>query len=693
MNGKLWSRILSLIVVAGLLAASGVALRRYRVEESNRTVELVLDYPEALRMARREEVPPRELLERFREAGVTSLAIGEYNLTDYLQGGNVLAYQGSDLISQITLTGRLQEPFASLVNRGQVNPRATYIVGVNPTSFRTFSEALTQRLGGEGIRQMWVDGRLVIEVRQGLASLASLSITLAPDQAALARRVGLLVAPRFGNFPNATPDKIRSAVARAPREDSSVAIFSGTQVLGYPAYLPDTARALEDQGLRFGLVEFADQDGEEQLAKELDYRIVRVHSITPGEMEKIRPKVAAARVVRAVRERGIRVLYLRPFVNPSVVKALPGSDGGQGSPTVDFNMQYVRVVRDELVGNGFRLGKAGPYQPLTSPLYATLLMILGTVAAGLLMLRRFVRLDWRVEGALLLVATGGAGLLLVKGYALIARQIIALAASIIFPTLGVLAAREWIERRKSALADRPRRGVMMLTALAAFGLATVITLPGALVVVGMLAETRFLVRISQFAGVKLTHAVPVLLVWLAIEVASNRRKHGRQGTPATLTALWREIREVLARPVTWEHAVMVGILGLLALFYLLRTGTYTGVPAPGFERIARDYLEQVLVIRPRTKEFLLGHPALFLALFLDLAGTTLPVWAIYLAGAIGQLSITNTFSHIHTPLAISAVRTVLGITLGLIIGAAAAATLRFLGAVGRRLSGRRTQGD
>jgi hypothetical protein len=81
-------------------------------------------------------------------------------------------------------------------------------------------------------------------------------------------------------------------------------------------------------------------------------------------------------------------------------------------------------------------------------------------------------------------------------------------------------------------------------------------------------------------------------------------------------------------------------------------------------------LEALLYARPRFKEFLLGHPLLFLFG----ASGGLGAWALryrpilLFFGLLGQASIINTFAHAHTPLLFSLLRTTNGFFLGLFFG-------------------------
>lgn len=75
----------------------------------------------------------------------------------------------------------------------------------------------------------------------------------------------------------------------------------------------------------------------------------------------------------------------------------------------------------------------------------------------------------------------------------------------------------------------------------------------------------------------------------------------------------------------------------------------------------RSLLEKLLTFRPRFKEFLFGYPFLMLGLW------TNKRYLIYL-GLIGEVSVINTFIHIHTPFHVSLLRTLLGIIIGILLG-------------------------
>jgi hypothetical protein len=115
----------------------------------------------------------------------------------------------------------------------------------------------------------------------------------------------------------------------------------------------------------------------------------------------------------------------------------------------------------------------------------------------------------------------------------------------------------------------------------------------------------------------------------------------------------------------------LALIALVALAMIVaRTGNEPGVGVSGVELKFRSLLDRFLPARPRTKEFLLGHPALVLGLAFWLRGRRRWALPLLVIGVVGQVSLLNTFCHIHTPLMLSVVREVTGLIAGAAIGLA-----------------------
>jgi uncharacterized membrane protein len=141
------------------------------------------------------------------------------------------------------------------------------------------------------------------------------------------------------------------------------------------------------------------------------------------------------------------------------------------------------------------------------------------------------------------------------------------------------------------------------------------------------------------------------------------------------------LRRILMQPVTVFWIAVFGVLAVAGLYYMSRTGNAGTVS--GIELAFRSMLENTFGVRPRTKEFLIGHPMMLAGIFLALkyrqAGFLLVL------ATIGQLSMVDTFAHIHTPLVLSIARVLLGLGLGLVIGLIAIGIWQACERVWRRL--------
>jgi hypothetical protein len=138
-----------------------------------------------------------------------------------------------------------------------------------------------------------------------------------------------------------------------------------------------------------------------------------------------------------------------------------------------------------------------------------------------------------------------------------------------------------------------------------------------------------------------------------------------------------------SRPLLFRYAAAAVVVGVAAVILVARSGNF-GLPVLPVEERLRTLTGDLLVARPRTKEYLLGHPALMLAAAAAAVGWRLAVAPLAAVGAIGQAGIINSFSHVHTPLLYTAWRTVNALLLGSILGAAGLAVARVGSALASR---------
>jgi len=167
--------------------------------------------------------------------------------------------------------------------------------------------------------------------------------------------------------------------------------------------------------------------------------------------------------------------------------------------------------------------------------------------------------------------------------------------------------------------------------IAAFAIA----FAGGLVVSTGLYHWFYVLRIEQYSGVKTSLVIPLILVVLYLF------KSG---------ALKRNIQSVVLGTLKRYELVILMIVAGGFIIYLTRSGNFPLLSAGLIESKMRLWLERLLFMRPRTKEFLIGYPSLWLVLFLRRYHYR-PIFkaVLWLGVTIGFITFFNSFCHIHTP--------------------------------------------
>ena len=112
----------------------------------------------------------------------------------------------------------------------------------------------------------------------------------------------------------------------------------------------------------------------------------------------------------------------------------------------------------------------------------------------------------------------------------------------------------------------------------------------------------------------------------------------------------RSIRSVVLGTLKRYEFVILMILAGGFVVYLTRSGNFPLLPAGMLESKMRLWLERLLFMRPRTKEFMIGYPALWLLISLRRFNYQ-PLFKVvlWLGVTIGFITFFNSFCHIHTP--------------------------------------------
>lgn len=450
-------------------------------------------------------------------------------------------------------------------------------------------------------------------------------------------------APSFGSTADELIDSLNFICERFPSVKALcptgeiAAIYPNTKLLG------DFVR---EHDLLMAQVEFSRQYGSAGQTAAAWPNIVSLHGVDRAEVLKrnITRTAMLNRFFRAAKEREVRLLVLRLDPLRSVAMSL------------DEYCADVKKLRTRLDEDKFsRLWpKAAPSEPKALSFPATLALHLFCLTLIAKFIERFSGVEFLKEKKPLIVLIAAAVLLAVVSP--FVRVVPKLAGAL---TVGLLAA----EASLTAMDywKVPIRGVVQ---------AFLLTLGGGLIVAGSFSTPLYIYRMTTFSGVKVGLLLPLLLVFF---MDLRKREH-----PESLT-------EILSRPPIWGELALAGVLCLAALVMLLRSGNYGFVS--NSEIAFRDWLEDILGARPRTKEFLIGYPSIVLWYWLK-RHDLLAHWreVLRMAVTLAYSSAVNSFCHFHTPLSMTILRTFNGWWIGLLLGVLALTALCVLLAFYRKLT-------
>ncbi len=649
--------ILTVILGVALLAALYVAYQREKAERHSRRVEIAMDYQDFSALAQSYGYDQEQFLVALRRAGLTSLAISEELGGNINSGSTAFLIPGQQLIAQSKLAPISDPTLAALVKNGGVDPSRLYLLIFDPAAVARYQTALIEHLGRHSYQVLRAGHPTILAIRSQIDYFNNLGLGLPEAPLALAHKLDLSLIPRVQNDERyGAPEIDRIFASFKVHERPTTVIFFGqrNEVLGFPDHLDDTARAFIASGLNFGSIETydrtQDQKGNDGLAEKAIERTTRVQAISKTELDKLDYDTVVARYLLGVRERNIRVVYLRPFLHAQ-----------NGMSLEKTNVEMVRAIRDGLVARGFKLGRATPVPAFN---INPVVIVLASLAVPAIVMLLFEAFGMR-RSQVAYIVFGVALLLILGGYAahhdLLARKILALIGAIGFATMGVVAIPRSFTQPPPAT-----YWASLLAGLRTLGVATAFALAGALVVVGLVSVPLLMEEIDRFAGVKAVIVIPPLL---AFALYIYTRRFGND-PPSVQGSAFAPVR-------IYQLVILVAVAGV-AFIYISRSGNTSDVSPSAFELALRSNLTALLGVRPRFKEFAIGFPLMMLLPALRLEHKRLAGWFFAAGIAVGTSDVVDTFSHLHTPLLASLLRILNGAVLGIILGAIAIAVYRLI---------------
>ncbi len=655
-----YNKVLIAVIIVGLIAALFIDVQRYQVENNNKTIELIMDYEDLVALAEKEGVAPEKVLAEAKEAGITSLAVYETTFKKLNVNGKAAAVNGSELLKYYQNGAISDAGWRSLFEAGEIKGTNVYVTGHDQQTFQEVHEDLVRRLGSDRVKELTISGQRVLEVKANYEEFEKMDLGMPTDEMQAVNDAGFYVIARPTNYSQCTKDDIDAFFERLEGFQVSGIVASGSQTLGAPDESEYMAEQMRQRGLTLGMIEgvtqlqFFPQDGMLDIAKANDYQSARLYSIPKDEQKKMKVSEAIDRWGTTDDERNIRFNLLKTFDKPAPDMTL-----------LKTNMQYIQGVRDKLESQGFAMGKAGVFEHFYPSSTVRALVMAGVAAAVVLYLSLVIPgLKSKYIYGMLILLVLAATVPVLMGHGNKIRIAAALAAANVFPAISVL----WILDRIRSRVQDGKAGLarMMVTGICALFVCGAISYVGAAYLSGSLADTEYLLEVNIFRGIKLTFILPIILV----AIGFLQRFDVFDGKMDDTEGFLDQFKRLLDVPVKVKTLLGLFLVLVAAVVFVARSGHTMGMPVSATELKLRAFLEHAMYARPRTKEFMIGHPAFLLAAMAWFRKwPTMVLFVLVLVATIGQGSMVETFAHMRSPIFMSFARGIGGLVLGAGIGA------------------------
>lgn len=604
-------------------------LHKMRTEQSAPVVEYSVDYFSLLNLNEQTNKPGKTLpllFEKLIDMQIQTVTLGNNSLMSLEKRGilNVLTEEQVDTIRFLSDDDALLDQHKS------------YISFIDKDTKQEIIEILNARFPENEIKEIKTMNRELVSIDISRNRLVTLSLpflksdidylTKEPQQFKLVLKVD-----------NKWDDQEQVIIDQLNEIDPAVVskiYFADAGVIGFPTthlkyikQLPATAFAYKEY-----FSPSTRQKGMDALARATDNQFVRMHVLDASLISENLDdsKIVPNRIALAANERNIRLFHIQLPV--SVTDKEP-------MEVFESTLSILANSQEKLKVDGLTIGYSTPFTQKNSSLLG--LSRWSALFAGIslisLVILQFLP-KWTP------ISFMGLSLLSLSSLVLGSTpfQAVTLLIAIFIPLASILWMLKYIEKHRT---------MTMLKTSLVFLAVCALSILFSLILVGIHSDATYILYLEQFRGVSIAHLLPIGLMMGVLLI------HFRLATKERLVQL-------LSASVKVSYLLAIGIVALAGIYYLSRTGN-SGVMMP-FEAEFRAMLDELLGVRPRTKEFLIAHPLLMIIIYYWHRYNVVK-WLLPLA-IIGQLSIVNTFTHLHTPVLISAQRAIYGGLFGLAIG-------------------------
>lgn len=704
-------KLVLILICLTLIVGIYTVYQRTEIEKQYKTAEIILDYNEMKKFADSSENDLSSWLNDFKEYGAQSVSIQEETIKLLIQSGKPLRAEiVSELIKNYKWQNDYNAEIISMIEANEIVSNDVIVTTEDESLYNYLVSGLTERYSqeffitytldnvyyivlkgtnddiyyGETEKIINLAGKGVNEVTNIVDSkLMNIGIGYDDEKINLVKSTGLDVILRPINFP--TYNEKLADVYKAANEkydlEPRIYIVHGKEIIGYPENQDKFLKYINEEEIAIGLIESSTQrehleaEGLDDLVEDSGYNALRLFTMWDyiRERNKFYNYEGAEEIentmFRAITERNIRAIYFKPFFEKEEsTKYLTDSDEYERT----FNS-----LEQRLNEHNIKLGKAKAIQEFHVGSKRLAVMAFGITLAAVLLFIKMFNIKHKRANYLYLFSIPAALTPIVARN--IAEKGFAFASAVVFSGLAIYFFMMHIKKIYDSN-EKYSNFKIMIYSTVILTVSIAISLVGAVFLDAMLADVKYFLEVDIFRGVKFAQIIPFgifALMFLIYYMNKNHEDPFKSVVHTTINILNKEIKIY--------YGIIAGVIGIVAYVYISRTGHETNIQPSNIEMITRNFMEYVLLARPRTKEFLIAFPAIFAAVYAASKKSEFFTGLFMLASAIGTSSVINTFSHLRTPIYLSFARTIIALGFGIVIGCLAVIVIDLLYKIYARL--------
>jgi hypothetical protein len=600
---------------------------------------------------------------RLQDSGVKNVAVNEITLRDLAYNGDIYISSYGDFASLTrTLSPQIWAEAMKAIGPTPISPSNLAVVTGDPAVAIFLKERLGARFLPQELISFAIAGKsyfiinselIPINIEMNLSTDKNKAVSkdldarLGFDEQVLKRLMasGFDITLRPGNSLGSNTQYLAEYEQAVADYGVRYLVFAGNDLIGWPDNLGWIENLVKKHGIIVGIIEtpaqlqYIKQNGLDELMQATGYPINRVYSSSNDEfVQNVDERYY--RWVRGVIDRSIRIMYVVPFKDQKL----------SFSKNIDNTVDTIGKFHATIAAKGYSIDQ--PLQGLSGKIPGRahrLMVAFSLLLAGTLYLLYLFRprlkpvwlVSWLVLGTLGCIAIN-----LVLGADF--SKLYALTAAILYPSFSSLVLLMYLKKNR----EKP----FLLQLIVSLAIILGINSLGMYTVVTSLADIRYIMNVYIFSGVKLAFILPLMLFfvnYVSCMVGFSDFKNNAikflQGKPSYLVLL-------------------MGMVGLLAIYYYLGRSGNAIVSVSSFEIRLREILEGLFLARPRFKEILIGYPALFAMVYLYRKYQYDVILLVLGLGVMmGSISMVNSFSHVFTTVMVSASRTLAGLLTGIVV--------------------------